>query len=149
MPEYDYSSAASSDPGIFGVVFPLIMLVFALIALVGCWKLFTKAGKPGWAAIIPIYNSFVLMQIIKKPWWWLLLLFIPFVSLIITLVISIELAKAFGKSTIFGVILLWLFPIGILILGFDKSKYQWGTPVAAGPAPAAPAQPEASASSPK
>lgn len=69
-----------------------------------------------------------MIKIANKPGWWLLLMFIPIAQILFSLLIYIELAKAFGRSTAFGVLLLWLFPIGFFILGFGKSKYVYGTP---------------------
>ena len=89
------------------------------------WKIYEKAGKPGWAAIIPIYNIYVMTKIIGRPWWWLLLLFIPIVNLIVTIIMAIDLAKSFGKDAAYGILLLWLFSIiGYLILGFGDAEYQ-------------------------
>ena len=136
----DYSTGAI-DPavsqafGVGGVVFMVIMLVVALVSIAATWKIFTKAGKPGWAAIIPIYNFVIYMQIIKRPVWWLILFFVPFVNIAITIITSIDLAKVFGKSPLFGVIALWLIPVGYLILGFGSAKYVGNT---ASGAPAAP-----------
>lgn len=105
------------------------------------WRIFAKAGKPGWAAIIPIYNIIILFQIIKRPVWWLLLFFIPFVNLIISVVMSIDLAKAFGKSEVFGIIGLFLFPIvGYPMLAFGSSKYVGGTSSPTQTPPATPPQ---------
>ncbi len=101
-----------------------IYLVVILFYIVVNWKIFTKAGKPGWACIVPIYNIVVLLQIIQRPVWWILLFFIPFVNLIISVVMAIDLAKAFGKSEVFGIVGLFLFPIvGYPMLAFGSSKY--------------------------
>src|SRR5215470_14508882 len=75
----------------------LLVLLFA-----GMWKVFQKAGKPGWAAIIPIYNIIILLQIAGKPLWWIVLYFIPFVNIVAVVLVSIELAKRFGKGVAFG-----------------------------------------------
>ena len=93
----------------------------------------TKAGKPGWAALIPIYNAVVLMQIIGRPEWWVLLLFVPFVNIYIAVVSTLELAKSFGKSTGFGVLMLFFPVIMYPMLGFGSSQYLG--PVAPQPAP--------------
>lgn len=102
----------------------IIYLAIAVLYIVALWKIYTKAGKSGWAAIIPFYNLYVLLKIVGKPGWWLILYFIPIVNFIIHLIVSIELAKVFKRSTAFGIILLWLFSfIGYLVLGFGKSVY--------------------------
>ena len=104
-------------------VFMIVWLVVVVIAIVAMWRIFTKAGKPGWACIIPIYNLIVLLDIAGKPWWWLILFFIPLVNIIIYIIVYIDLAKAFGHSTLFGIGLLLLAPIFFLILAFDDSEY--------------------------
>lgn len=101
----------------------VIMLLIALVVLAGIWKTFEKAGKPGWAAIIPIYNVIVMLEIAGKPIWWVILFFIPCVNIIVSVLVFISLAKAFGKSELFG-IGLWLFGfIFFPILGFGDARY--------------------------
>lgn len=105
-------------------MYSLFWLVFIVLVIVGLWKTFQKSGKPGWAAIIPFYNAYIMIKIAGKPGWWLILYFVPVVNLIIHIIVSISFARAFGRSVAFGLILIWLFlPIGALILGFGKSKY--------------------------
>lgn len=100
-------------------------LIFAILIIAGMWRMFVKAGKPGWAAIIPIYNIYVLLQIVGRPGWWLILFFIPFLNIIIALIVSIDLAKSFDKSAAWGIILLFIFnAIGYLILGFGDASYK-------------------------
>jgi len=102
----------------------LFGLVAMALSLAGLWKVFVKAGRPGWAAIVPFYNAYLLLKIIGRPGWWLLLFLIPVVNIIFLLVVSLDLAKAFGKTSLFGVVGLWLFtPIGLAILGFGDAKY--------------------------
>jgi hypothetical protein len=84
---------------------------------------FVKAGKPGWAAIIPIYNFFVLMDVAGKPWWWALLMLVPVVNIVIMILTAIAVAHAFARSTLFGVCLAVLGPIFFPILGFGGAKY--------------------------
>ena len=94
------------------------------------WRVFDKAGKPGWAAIVPIYNVIVMLEIAGRPIWWVALMFIPVVNIIVALVVAIDLAKAFGKSAVFG---LGLFFLGIIfypILAFGGDTY--AGPAAAG-----------------
>ena len=62
------------------------------------WKVFTKAGQPGWAILIPFYNTYVLLKIVGRPGWWLVLMFIPLVNIVIAIIVAIDLAKSFGKS---------------------------------------------------
>jgi hypothetical protein len=111
-------------------------IAFIIAIFVALWKVFTKAGRPGWAAFIPIYNSYVLLKIVGRPGWWLLLLLIPFVNIIVGIMVTLDLAKAFGKSVLFGILGLLLFsPIGFLILGFGGAKYQGPGSLPATPAP--------------
>ncbi len=99
-----------------------LALIVAIIA--GFWKVFVKAGKPGWAAIIPIYNAIVLLEIAGKPLWWIILFFIPIVNIIVGIIACIALAKKFGKSDAFGVGLALLGFIFFPILGFGDAQYQ-------------------------
>jgi hypothetical protein len=118
--------------------FWLLMLVFWLAAIVALWKVFVKAGQPGWAAIVPFYNVYVLLKVAGRPGWWLLLFLIPVVNWVISIVVSIDVAKAFGKDVVFGVIGLWLFSfIGYLMLGFGDATYKG--PAASNSTPSAPA----------
>lgn len=101
----------------------LVTLAIIVVAIAGLWKIFVKAGKPGWAAIIPIYNGIVLLQIVGKPIWWIILMFIPFVGFIILVLVMLGLAKSFGKGAGYGIGLALLGFIFIPMLGFDDSKY--------------------------
>ncbi len=103
--------------------FILILIVFSIVVQ---WKIYTKAGKPGWACLIPIYNIIVLLEIVKKPIWWIVLMLIPIVNFVILIIIMIELAKAFGKSTAFGVGLIFFGIIFLAILAFGDAKYVYG-----------------------
>jgi hypothetical protein len=88
------------------------------------WKMFSKAGQPGWAAIIPIYNIYVMCKIAGRPGWWVLLMFIPLVNFIIIIILCIDLAKSFGKGAGFGIGLLLLPFIFYPVLGFGSAQYQ-------------------------
>ncbi len=121
------SGGAGAAIGSF--IFMIFWLALIVLIIAGMWKTFAKAGQPGWAAIIPIYNVYVLCKIGGRPGWWLILFFIPIVNIVIPAIISIDVARAFGKSVLFG-IGLWL--LGIVfypILGFGDAQYQG--PVAA------------------
>ncbi|HEY1662728.1 MAG TPA: DUF5684 domain-containing protein [Verrucomicrobiae bacterium] len=110
--------------GLIGLFFFAVELVIIVAVIAGIWKVFTKAGKPGWAAIIPIYNVLVLLQIAGKPWWWILLLLIPVVNLVIAILVGIAVAEKFGKGAGFGVGLALLGFIFYPILGFGDAQYQ-------------------------
>jgi uncharacterized membrane protein YoaK (UPF0700 family) len=107
-----------------GLLFLAVELVIIVAIIAGFWKVFTKAGKPGWAAIVPIYNVIVLLQIAGKPLWWILLLLIPIVNIIIGILVGIAVARNFGKSDAFGVGLALLGFIFYPILGFGSAEYQ-------------------------
>lgn len=110
--------------GIFFVLIAIVWLAVLVLVLASMWVLFTKAGKPGWAAIIPIYNVIVLLEIIGRPLWWILLLFIPCVNFVVPIILFIDLAKSFGKDALFGVGLWLLGFIFFPILAFGDAKYQ-------------------------
>ena len=101
-----------------------VVIMYALTIIAG-WKVFVKAGKPGWAIIIPFYNVIVWCQIAGKPGWWIILLLIPVVNIIFAIIVAVNAAKAFGKSGAFGFFLLFvLYIIGMFILAFGKAEYQ-------------------------
>ena len=112
--QYASSSPLTSGTGI----------VFSVLAIVALWKIFTKAGEPGWAAIIPFYSSYVLFKITWGNGWKFLLMLIPFANIVIMIITQVKLAKAFGKSNGFAVGLVLLSTIFMLILGFGNSQYQ-------------------------
>jgi hypothetical protein len=99
--------------------------ILAIIGIVAGWKLYVKAGQPGWAILIPIYNIIVFLKIINRPWWWLLLLCIPIVDIVILFIIVFDLGKSFGKGGAWSFFLLIVLSIiGYLILAFGKSEYK-------------------------
>lgn len=95
--------------------------MIAIIA--GFWKVFTKANQPGWAAIVPFYNIYIMLKIVGRPGWWLILCIIPLVNFIAFIILSIDMAKSFNKGTGFGVGLLFLGFIFYPILGFGDATY--------------------------
>jgi hypothetical protein len=125
----------------------LMVALLAVLALLiaSMWRIYTKAGQPGWSAIVPFYNIYVLMKIIGRPGWWLLLFFLPVVSLIVSVVTALDLAKVFGKDSVFGVVGLWLFSfVGYPMLAFGNATYVGPGGGAATVAPAMPVAPAAS-----
>ena len=101
----------------------LLLFVFGLsiLLVIAQWKIYTKAGEPGWAVLIPIYNTLVLLRITGKPWWWLLLMLIPGVNIVIMIWMMNMLSKSFGKDEGFTVGLLLLGIIFFPILGFSRN----------------------------
>lgn len=109
----------------FAGVFALVGLAVVVVFIIGLWKVFTKAGQPGWASLIPIYNAYIIIKIAGRPGWWLLMLLIPFINIVFGLLLAIDVAKAFGQSAAFGVVLLFLLGgIGYLVLGFGNYSYR-------------------------
>lgn len=113
-----------AEPSMAPVLFGLIL---GIVALAGMWKAFEKAGQPGWAAIIPIYNLYVLTKVAGRPGWWVLLLLIPIVGLIVIILLSIDVAGKFGRGAGFGLGLAFLSFIFWPILGFGDATYQGGS----------------------
>ena len=103
----------------------IAVIYVALLALMiySMWKIYTKAGKPGWACIIPIYNIIVLLEIVGKPWWWLLLMLIPFVNIVIAIWMINLLSKSFGQGVGFTLGILFLSFIFLPLLGLGDYKY--------------------------
>lgn len=113
-----YENAYVSSP--YVTVISLIVTVVAIIAL---WKIFQKAGEPGWAAIVPLYNLYVLYKITWGNGWYFLLTFIPLAGIVFGIITYVKLAKAFGKSGGFAVGLIFLGLIFMCILGFGDAQY--------------------------
>ena len=113
-----------SNAGIMGTVMGLIYLAVVVLVIAGGWKMFVKAGKPGWGIIIPIYNQILMIDIAGRPLWWIILMFIPVVNLVVCIIVSIDIAKKFGKGTGFGVGLTFLPFIFMPMLGFGDATYQ-------------------------
>ena len=106
-----------------GIIVPIIWLALSALLIVSLWKVYSKAGKPGWASLIPIYNTYVLLKIGGKPGWWLVLLFVPVVNLVIIILALLAVAKAFGKGGGFVVGLILLPIIFWPILAFGDAAY--------------------------
>jgi hypothetical protein len=102
----------------------IIYLAIIVLMIISMWKIFTKAGKPGWACIIPIYNVIVFLEIIGKPWWWLLLFIIPGANIVFGIWSINLLSKSFGKEVGFTIGIIFLSFIFIPILGLGDSTYK-------------------------
>ena len=116
------NAVLAQDEG--GGIFLIVWLAFIVVLIAALWKVFAKAGQPGWAAIIPIYNTIVLLQIAGRPIWWIVLLIIPLVNIIVSVIVMIDVAKSFGKGAGFGIGLWLLGFIFFPILGFGSAEYQ-------------------------
>ncbi len=126
LAQTDTDSSTQAAAAVGGTIGGGLGLVIGLIMIIAMWKVFSKAGQPGWAAIIPIYNIYVLCKIAGRPGWWLLLMLIPFVNFIIAIIVCIDIAKNFGKGAGFGIGLALLGFIFFPILGFGSATYQGG-----------------------
>jgi hypothetical protein len=102
-----------------------LFLSFAVMILfiVSLWVVFTKAGKPGWASIVPVYNIIVMLEIAGKPVWWILLFLIPVVDFVFLIWALNVFVKSYGKGVGFTIGMLFLSPIFLPILAFGDAKY--------------------------
>lgn len=108
----------------------IFFIAIWVLIIAGWWMIFTKAGEEGWKAIIPIYNTIVLLKIVGRDWWWVLLMLIPLVGFVIWILVAVDLAKSFGRGTGFGIGLALVPFVWALILGFGPDTYRG--PAAAG-----------------
>jgi hypothetical protein len=129
--------STSGDAGGGSIIFSIIWLAVVVAMLVAMWKVFVKAGQPGWACLIPIYNYVVLFRITGKSPWWILGMLVPFLNIFVGIRLIFNLASVFGRGIGFGFGLLFLFPIFIMILAFGEGEYvgPGGHPATAPPAP--------------
>ena len=110
-------------------IIPLLLgLAFAALMVAASWKIFSKAGEAGWKSIVPIYGAVVFLRIVGRPWWWLLLLVIPIVNFIPSIILCIDLARAFGKGGGYAAGLMLLTPVFVLMLAFGDATYRSGRP---------------------
>ena len=128
---------------------PYLSLILLVLIIVALWYIFTKAGKPGWAAIIPFYNIWVAWEVAGKPGWWMFFCLIPIVNIVFWVILCLQLAPRFGKGTGFAVGLIFLPFVFLPIMGFDSSKYIAPGAPAAPAAPATPAAPPPPAAKPQ
>lgn len=123
----DYGSysdeAVYAGMAAFYVIYLLICAVFGIIGIIAQWKIFTKARKPGWYAIIPFLNLYTLFDIIYGSGWKFLLLLVPGLNSVLVFFMYYRLGKAFNKSGGFIAGLILLCPIFMMILAFDRSRY--------------------------
>jgi hypothetical protein len=103
----------------------ILYLAIVVIIIIAWWKIFTKAGKPGWAILIPIYNIIVMLEIVGKPTWWIvIILLVPIANIIFLIWMINLLSLSFGKDVGFTLGILFLGFIFIPILGFGSAEYQ-------------------------
>ena len=119
MSDSAYAAAATGAL----VVYEVFALAITVVVLIAWWKVFVKAGKPGWAAIVPFYNMYCMFEISFGNGWLFLLCFVPCVNVVMLIIMYVKLAQAFGKSGGFAVGLIFLSVIFLPILGFGDAKY--------------------------
>ena len=107
----------------YSLVSVFFSLAFTVVILVGMWKVYVKAGKPGWACIVPFYNSYCLFDMTFGNGWLFLLTFVPCVNFVMMILVYVKLAKAFGKGGGYAVGLIFLPVIFIPMLGFGDAQY--------------------------
>lgn len=126
--DYTYYSSTTATNDIFaniGTGTWVSAVIIAIFSLITTWIIFKKAGQPGWAAIIPIYNLIIMLKVVKLDWWHIfILLFVPFATVVYAIIIRLKLAKLFGKSTAFGVLSIFFPIITDAIIAFGEAKYE-------------------------
>ena len=136
--------------GIFLAALAAVMIPFLIVLAViilAQWKIYSKAGQPGWAALIPVYSTIVLLEVQRRPVWWIvfwLITGVPFIGIVsfivMWVIMGLDLAKQFGKGGGFaaGLIFPLTAPIFLLVLAFGGAQYQGAPAASAPPAPPAP-----------
>ncbi len=119
------SQAAAQSPLEKEVVAILVGVTVALAVtlLISSWKIFQKAGKPGWHSLIPFYNTFAWVEIVGRPAWVAALLFVPWLNIPVAMYLCTDIAKCFGKKTGFAIGLMFLPFIFIPVLAFSRARY--------------------------
>ncbi len=105
----------------------ILQLAIGILMLAAVWRVFSKAGQPGWAALVPIYNLFVMLKVAGKPGWWLVLMLIPLVNIIILILTTVGVANSFGKGGGYAAGMIFLPFIFYPMLAFGDAQYQ-GSP---------------------
>ena len=123
--------AAAGAAATLGLVVGVIAYVVGALGLMG---VFAKAGKPGWAAFVPIYNLIVLLEVVGRPLWWFILFLIPGVNVVAMIIVMNDLSKSFGHEVGFTVGLVLLTVVFTWILWLGSSTYR-GPAAAASPVP--------------
>jgi hypothetical protein len=110
--------------GLLSIPFLILNLVPLIITLVSMWKIFVKAGERGWRALIPVYNVWILLRIVARPWWWIIFLALPFVSIVAAIILANDIAKAFSQGPGMTVLLVLLPFVGLPLLAFGPYEFQ-------------------------
>ena len=126
-PTATYSSSAAGAgifAGFFGFFLFLVIIAWVVLTIVAEWKIFKKAGKEGWKALIPVYNAYTLLQILNMEPMLCFLTLLPGANFMLGIVMCVKLSKSFGKGAGFAVGLILLEPIFEMILAFGDAKYK-------------------------
>jgi len=116
---------SSFNDALFSLPVILVSLAIGVLMLVAVWKVFAKAGEPGWASLIPFYNTYVEFRMAGYNPWLFLLLLVPVVNIVLALLVSYKIGETFGKGPVFNIVWMVLFPVvGWLILGFGDAQYR-------------------------
>ena len=115
--------AQNSGGGLGAILGGLIGLAIVIFIIASMWRVFTKAGQPGWAVLIPIFNIYILCKVAGKPGWWIILMIIPVVGIIISILVSVGVAERFGKGAGYGIGLAFLPFIFYPLLAFGDATY--------------------------
>lgn len=134
---YATNTNNKSKLGAFFYGYCVLIFLLTLILVISTWKVFVKAGRPGWAALIPFYSTWVILELGDKPGWWSLILLIPIVNivaLVMLIMALLKLGEKFGKSLTFSILGLVIFNfVGLPILAFSKSEYKKTSKIEASP----------------
>jgi hypothetical protein len=112
-----------------GPILSLLVLAVMITMIVAMWKLFEKAGQPGWAAIVPFFNFYTALKVVGRPGWWLALMIIPIANVVVLIIVAVDLAKAFSRDGGFALLLILLPFVGFPLLAFSADAFYRG-PVA-------------------
>jgi hypothetical protein len=115
----------SGDSGGFVALFffLVLLLLFVIVPIAALWQIFVKAGQPGWAALVPVYNLIIMLKVVQRPIWWLVLFFVPLVNFVVPLILMYDLARVFGKGIGFTIGLILLGPLFLALLAFGEAQY--------------------------
>jgi hypothetical protein len=119
----NYTTYNNADAG-SNMFVSLVWLALAVFMIAAMWGVFVKAKKPGWAAIIPFYNTYVTLKIVGRPGWWLVFYFIPIVNIVVHVIVMNDLAKAFAKGVGYTLLLLFIPFIGWPLLAWGDATYK-------------------------
>ncbi len=122
--DYMMDSATAAAAGGISAGVMIFYIAILVLLIVAMWKIYTKAGKPGWASIIPFYSQYVMFDIAMGNGWLFLLMLIPIVNWVMSIVVLYKLAKAFGKGVGYTVGLILLCPIFLCMLAFGSAEYE-------------------------